>query len=217
MGVQTKPRMSAYNSINHKVCVLGDGGVGKTALTIQLCSNHFVEEYDPTIEDSYRKQVVIDGLPCLLAILDTAGQEEFTALRDQWIRDCEGFIIIYSITGRNSFNQVTKVKDTDTIPLMLVGNKCDLDDKREVETSEGEELAKKFNCQFKETSAKTRENVEESFYDLVREIRRTSPGSSSTAGNETKKDEPKKKSLCTLLLKVIVLRVIECNFLLLVT
>ena len=82
---------------------------------------------------------------------------------------------------------------------MLVGNKCDLDDKREVETSEGEELAKKFNCQFKETSAKTRENVEESFYDLVREIRRTSPGSSSTAGNETKKDEPKKKSLCTLL------------------
>merc|ERR1712100_492039 len=146
------------------------------------------------------------ALQDLLEILDTAGQEEFTALRDQWIRDCEGFIIIYSITGRNSFNQVTafrnqvlKVKDTDTIPLMLVGNKCDLDDKREVETSEGEELAKKFNCQFKETSAKTRENVEESFYDLVREIRRTSPGSSSTAGNETKKDEPKKKSLCTLL------------------
>jgi GTPase KRas len=61
-----------------------------------------VEEYDPTIEDSYRKQVVIDGVPCLLAILDTAGQEEFTALRDQWIRDCEGFIIIYSIIGRKA-------------------------------------------------------------------------------------------------------------------
>ena len=60
---------------HYKVCVLGDGGVGKTALTIQLCSNHFVEEYDPTIEDSYRKQVVIDNKPCLLEILDTAGQE----------------------------------------------------------------------------------------------------------------------------------------------
>jgi GTPase KRas protein len=56
--------------------VLGDGGVGKTALTIQLCSNHFVEEYDPTIEDSYRKQVVIDDEASLLEILDTAGQEE---------------------------------------------------------------------------------------------------------------------------------------------
>ena len=84
-------------------------------------------------------------------------------MRDQWIRDCEGFIIIYSITGRNSFNQVTafrnqvlKVKDTDSIPLMLVGNKCDLEDKREVETNEGEELAKKLNCQFKEASAKNK-------------------------------------------------------------
>jgi small GTP-binding protein len=58
---------------HYKICVLGDGGVGKTALTIQLCSNHFVEEYDPTIEDSYRKQVVIDDESCLLEILDTAG------------------------------------------------------------------------------------------------------------------------------------------------
>ena len=58
------------------------GGVGKSALTIQLIQNHFVEEYDPTIEDSYRKQVVIDGETCLLDILDTAGQEEYSATRD---------------------------------------------------------------------------------------------------------------------------------------
>merc|ERR1712000_343119 len=107
---KTKPRMSAYNSINYKICVLGDGGVGKTALTIQLCSNHFVEEYDPTIEDTWGKQVVIDGQTCLLEILDTAGQEEFTALRDQWIRECEGFIIIYSIVSRLSFHQVEVFK-----------------------------------------------------------------------------------------------------------
>ena len=129
-------------------------------------------------------------------------------MRDQWIRDCEGFIIIYSITGRNSFNQVTafrnqvlKVKDTDSIPLMLVGNKCDLEDKREVETNEGEELAKKLNCQFKEASAKTRENVEEAFYDLVREIRRTSK-SDVSVGSETKKGTEKatkKKGGCLLL------------------
>ena len=120
----------------HKLVVLGDGGVGKTALTIQvlpnpcrcafathrffqLCLNHFVETYDPTIEDSYRKQVVIDGQSCMLEVLDTAGQEEYTALRDQWIRDGEGFVLVYSITSRSSFkriqkfyNQIQRVKDS---------------------------------------------------------------------------------------------------------
>eukprot|EP00009_Paramoeba_aestuarina_P003523 CAMPEP_0201506296 /NCGR_PEP_ID=MMETSP0161_2-20130828/215_1 /ASSEMBLY_ACC=CAM_ASM_000251 /TAXON_ID=180227 /ORGANISM="Neoparamoeba aestuarina, Strain SoJaBio B1-5/56/2" /LENGTH=191 /DNA_ID=CAMNT_0047900343 /DNA_START=68 /DNA_END=643 /DNA_ORIENTATION=+ len=180
---------------HYKVCVLGDGGVGKTALTIQLCSNHFVEEYDPTIEDSYRKQVVIDNKPCLLEILDTAGQEEFTALRDQWIRDCEGFVIIYSITSRSSFEQlptfqeqVFRVKDTEQLPIMLVGNKCDLEDKREVSTSEGAEFAKRHGAQFKEASAKTRMNVEDSFYDLVRSIRGMDDSEDTKkGGKDTKK------------------------------
>ncbi|KIX93115.1 protein Ras-2 [Fonsecaea multimorphosa CBS 102226] len=92
----------------YKLVVLGDGGVGKTALTIQLCLNHFVETYDPTIEDSYRKQVMIDQQACMLEVLDTAGQEEYTALRDQWIRDGEGFILVYSITSRNSFSRIQK-------------------------------------------------------------------------------------------------------------
>ncbi|MCJ1434752.1 Ras GTPase ras2 [Xylographa pallens] len=103
----------------YKLVVLGDGGVGKTALTIQLCLNHFVETYDPTIEDSYRKQVVIDSQSCMLEVLDTAGQEEYTALRDQWIRDGEGFVLVYSITSRSSFtriqrfyNQIQRVKDS---------------------------------------------------------------------------------------------------------
>ncbi|KAJ9301508.1 hypothetical protein DTO271G3_1643 [Paecilomyces variotii] len=92
----------------YKLVVLGDGGVGKTALTIQLCLNHFVETYDPTIEDSYRKQVVIDQQSCMLEVLDTAGQEEYTALRDQWIRDGEGFVLVYSITSRSSFSRIQK-------------------------------------------------------------------------------------------------------------
>jgi GTPase KRas protein len=75
---------------------------------LQLCLNHFVETYDPTIEDSYRKQVIIDNQACMLEVLDTAGQEEYTALRDQWIRDGEGFILVYSITSRNSFTRIQK-------------------------------------------------------------------------------------------------------------
>ena len=67
----------------YKLVIVGGGGVGKSALTIQLIQNHFIDEYDPTIEDSYRKQVTIDDETCLLDILDTAGQEEYSAMRDQ--------------------------------------------------------------------------------------------------------------------------------------
>ncbi|KAL6714686.1 RAS2 protein [Lecanora helva] len=112
----------------YKLVVLGDGGVGKTALTIQLCLNHFVETYDPTIEDSYRKQVVIDSQSCMLEVLDTAGQEEYTALRDQWIRDGEGFVLVYSITSRSSFmrlrrfhNQIQRVKESSSASSPTTG------------------------------------------------------------------------------------------------
>jgi len=169
--------------ILYKLVVLGDGGVGKTALTIQLCLNHFVETYDPTIEDSYRKQVVIDDQPCVLEVLDTAGQEEYTALRDQWIRDGEGFLLVYSISSRSTFerverfrDQITRVKDTESIPLILVGNKCDKVTEREVSREEGMGLAKKLGCEFIESSAKTCVNVERAFYTVVRLIRNTKEG-----------------------------------------
>lgn len=202
----------------YKLVVLGDGGVGKTALTIQvsvpayslsldvanlkqLCLNHFVETYDPTIEDSYRKQVVIDQQSCMLEVLDTAGQEEYTALRDQWIRDGEGFVLVYSITSRNSFSriqrfysQIQRVKESSNagsptgpsyltsqmpsnsyggpVPVMLVGNKSDKQHEREVSSAEGLALAKELGCEFVEASAKNCINVEKAFYDVVRLLRR---------------------------------------------
>ncbi|GAM19996.1 hypothetical protein SAMD00019534_031710 [Acytostelium subglobosum LB1] len=192
-----KSKTAGAHSNNLKICVLGDGGVGKTSLTIQLCSNHFVEYYDPTIEDSYRKQVVIDEEACILDILDTAGQEELTAMRDQWIRSCEGFIIVYNITSRSSFDQVTlfkeqvsRVLDKESVPIMLVGNKCDLEHLREVTLEEGKDLAKCLGMLHLEASARTRHNVEESFYELVREMRRRERGAKA-AGN---KDDGHKKS-----------------------
>ena len=87
-----------------------------------MCLNHFVETYDPTIEDSYRKQVVIDNQSCMLEVLDTAGQEAYASLRDQWIRDGEGFVLVYSITSRASFSrikkfytQIQRVKDSSSV------------------------------------------------------------------------------------------------------
>eukprot|EP01114_Cavostelium_apophysatum_P023511 TRINITY_DN8884_c0_g1_i2.p1 TRINITY_DN8884_c0_g1~~TRINITY_DN8884_c0_g1_i2.p1 ORF type:complete len:125 (+),score=14.41 TRINITY_DN8884_c0_g1_i2:83-457(+) len=119
--------------MEHKLVVLGDGGSGKTAITIQCTSNHFVEYYDPTIESSYRRQVVIDGKACVLDILDTAGQDEYSALRSQWIRSGEGFLVVYDITSRTSFELAERFRstilmdlDSDSVPMILVGNKCDL-------------------------------------------------------------------------------------------
>ncbi|KAK5009769.1 RAS1 protein, partial [Cryomyces antarcticus] len=175
----------------YKLVVVGGGGVGKSCLTIQLIQSHFVDEYDPTIEDSYRKQCVIDDEVALLDVLDTAGQEEYSAMREQYMRTGEGFMLVYSITSRQSFEeimtfqqQILRVKDKDYFPIIVVGNKCDLESDREVSTAvpltrngfwrvtEGMQLARSFGCKFIETSAKSRFHVDNAFYDIVREIRR---------------------------------------------
>jgi len=154
------------------------GGVGKSALTIQLIQNHFVDEYDPTIEDTYRKQVVIDGETCLLDILDTAGQEEYSAMRDQYMRTGEGFLLVFAVDNTKSFEdismyreQIKRVKDAEDVPMVLVGNKCDLPT-RAVEMTQAQEVAKQYMIPFVETSAKTRLCVDDAFYTLVREIRK---------------------------------------------
>ena len=101
--------------------------------------SYFVTDYDPTIEDSYQKQCVIDGTVAKLDILDTAGQEEFSAMREQYMRSGEGFLLVFSLSDRRSFEdaarfhkEILRVKDRDKFPVMLVGNKADLDSQRVV-------------------------------------------------------------------------------------
>lgn len=133
----------------------------------------------------------------MLEVLDTAGQEEYTALRDQWIRDGEGFVLVYSISSRSSFSrikrfhhQIQRVKESCAsspsypgspistansqlpVPIMLVGNKSDRVTEREVSTQEGHALARELGCEFVEASAKNCINVEKAFYDVVRILRR---------------------------------------------
>ncbi|XP_013772739.1 GTP-binding protein Rit1-like [Limulus polyphemus] len=163
----------------YKIVVLGDGGVGKSALTLQFVTHSFLEYHDPTIEDAYQHQAVIDGEAALLDILDTAGQMEFTAMRDQYTRCGEGFIICYSITDRRSFeeaveykNQIERVRHSENIPIVLVGNKYDLEHQRKVATEEGQSLARQLSCPFYETSAALRHFVDDVFHALVREIRK---------------------------------------------
>ncbi|KAI1638687.1 ras small monomeric GTPase [Biscogniauxia mediterranea] len=179
----------------YKVVVVGGGGVGKSCLTIQMTQDHFIDEYDPTIEDSYRKQCVIDDEFALLDVLDTAGQEEYAAMREQYMVNGEGFMLVFSITSQESLDeihalhrQILRVKgkqEGEHFPVVLVGNKCDLEHERVVTREKAERSAAEFKCPYIETSAKSRINVEEAFYDVVREIRnydRNLGGLSSNAG-----------------------------------
>lgn len=125
--------------------------------------------------------------------------EEYTALRDQWIRDGEGFLLVYSISSRSTFerverfrDQIFRVKDVDKVPLMLVGNKCDKVTEREVSREEGCAMAKRLSCDFIETSAKTCVNVERSFYSVVRMIRANREGGYGHPGGKKKNKEKKK-------------------------
>lgn len=181
----------------YKIVVLGSGGVGKSALTVQFVQGIFVEKYDPTIEDSYRKQVEVDGQQCMLEILDTAGTEQFTAMRDLYMKNGQGFVLVYSITAQSTFNdlqdlreQILRVKDENDVPMVLVGNKCDLEEERVVQKDHGIGLSRQFNCAFMESSAKAKIHVNDIFYDLVRQVNKKSP---------EKKQNKKKKSICKIL------------------
>ncbi|XP_062586543.1 ras-related protein M-Ras-like [Saccostrea cucullata] len=169
----------SHNEITYKLVVVGDGGVGKSALTIQFFQKLFVEDYDPTIEDSYIQHTNIDGKPCVLDVLDTAGQEEFSAMREQYMRKGDGFLLVYSVTDAHSFHniqnfhtQILRVKDRDTYPMILVANKVDLVQQRKVTEEDGKNLATRLNIPYIETSAKDPPiNVDLAFHEVVRVIR----------------------------------------------
>ncbi|KAK3108826.1 hypothetical protein FSP39_016653 [Pinctada imbricata] len=169
----------SHNVTTYKLVVVGDGGVGKSALTIQFFQKMFVEDYDPTIEDSYLQHTEIDGKWCVLDVLDTAGQEEFSAMREQYMRKGDGFLLVYSVTDRHSYEsiqnfhtQILRVKDRDTYPMILVANKVDLVRQRKVSEDAGKDLAAHLRIPYIETSAKTPPiNVDLAFHELVRVIR----------------------------------------------
>lgn len=161
----------------YKVVVLGSGGVGKSALTVKFVSGTFMEKYDPTIEDFYRKEIEVDSAPSVLEILDTAGTEQFASMRDLYIRNSQGFVIVYSITSLQTFqdiktmrDHIQRVKGQERIPLVLVGNKVDLESQREVHIAEGLDLSYRWGCPYLETSAKNTENVNELFIAVIREM-----------------------------------------------
>lgn len=179
-----------------KVIMVGSGGVGKSALTLQFMYDEFVEDYEPTKADSYRKKILLDGSETQIDILDTAGQEDYAAIRDNYFRSGEGFLCVFSITEQESLaeahelrEQILRVKNDENIPFLLVGNKADLGERRVVSEEMALEQANQWGVRYVETSAKTRQNVTNVFIDLLRDIkeRRSREQSNDNRGGRSSK------------------------------
>ena len=163
--------------IELKLAVLGQTLVGKSALTYRFISDKFPTEHDTTIEDQYKINTTIDEHNCRLEILDTAGQDDYQSMLDTWINFAEGFVVVYSIDDRESFEslkdkdeRVVKNKSDDVYSVIIVGNKCDLEDKRKVTKEEGESYAKSKGVDFMEVSALKTINVKETFVKLAHNL-----------------------------------------------
>ena len=170
----------------HKIVVMGTGAVGKTALVVRFVAGQFVEKSDPTIEDYYRTDIDLDNVTHAVEILDTADADAFVSMRDLYIKNGQGFVLVYSITDQYSFTSVQQLRDqilrvktpakpkgaSLSVPILLVGNKCDLESERKVTARDGEMLAQEWGMPFFETSAKTEQNVTVMFHEAVREVLR---------------------------------------------
>ena len=168
--------MSAYDYVI-KLLLIGESGAGKTSLLLRYDRNTFSDVFISTIGIDFKiKYIVIDKKHIKLQIWDTAGQERFKTITSSYYRGSHGVFIVYDITNRISFNNATKwINDISNniyidVVKILIGNKCDLSERRAVTTIEGQTLANSYGIQFFETSAKTGENIEKIFETIATNI-----------------------------------------------
>ena len=157
--------------------MLGKGVVGKSSLTYRFINYNAPEEHDPTIEDRYKSSVNIDGQDYEVEILDTAGEEDYQNMIDMWISFGDGFLLVFAINDKESFEllkskheRVLKGKHGVKCPILLVGNKQDLEDERTVSYDDGKKLAESWGIEYIETSAKNNFNCKEAFERLAQKI-----------------------------------------------
>nr|ACO10765.1 Ras-like protein 3 precursor [Caligus rogercresseyi] len=200
---KSKKDSTSENEVQfNKIGIFGGGGVGKSCLTFRFQNKQFLEIYNPTILDSFiNRNFMVDGVIRPLEIMDTAGQDEFKNMRDLYLKTSDGIFMVYDVTNRDSFREVEELlgylqitRGTDNVedlpPTIIIGNKCDLNEKRKISYEEGKSLAERWgpNFSFEETSAKADTNVIKVFEDIVRMII-----AYNEALQKKKKDESKRK------------------------
>ena len=161
------------------VVVLGKGVVGKTSLIYRFVKDAFPEAHDPTIEDNYKAMVEINNESIEIQIVDTAGEEDYQNMLDQWIDVADGFLLVFAINDKDTFNvldekykRIEKHKEKN-VPIILVGNKCDLENERQVTKEEANQKATAWKAKYIETSALTdiNKNCKEPFIQCAKDIK----------------------------------------------
>ena len=177
MNNQKLPKLTEEYDLMFKILLLGDSGVGKSSVLIRYTKNEFNLDMRSTIGVEFAlKFLKIDDFQLKIQIWDTAGMERYRSITNAYYKGAKGVIIVYDITRRKSFENVDnwiedfKSKADDDAVILLIGNKNDLDDKREVSKEESEIKAQKNKFAFMETSAKENNNVDKAFETLFKEI-----------------------------------------------
>ena len=169
------------NKFEVHLITLGDSAVGKTSLIGRYINNNFINNYISTFgaDSQFKKTRLQNGQEIKVRITDTAGQERYHAIAANYIKKANGILLVYDITNKDSFENVNKWaqeirdKSEDSIPIVLIGNKLDLEEERQKNKEEGEEFAKKYcdgGIKFYETSCKTGENIEKAINELAEQI-----------------------------------------------
>jgi len=185
-----------------KIALMGFRSVGKSSLAIQFVEGQFVDSYDPTIENTFKKTVNVKNSGTYdLLLVDTAGQDEYSIFPSEYSVDIHGYVLVYSIDSRQSFNiceiihekMLDLMDDLSAVPIVLVGNKSDLHNERRVTVEEGKELAKQMKAFFLETSAKENQNVGDIFNKVI------ASETASASGGGSGPDKEKAKGDCSLM------------------
>ncbi|PGH05985.1 hypothetical protein AJ79_06674 [Helicocarpus griseus UAMH5409] len=175
-----------------KIAIVGSRSVGKSSLTVRFVDGVFVESYYPTIENTFSSTIKYKGQDYATEIVDTAGQDEYSILNSKHFIGIHGYMIVYSVASRQSFEMVRVIRDkilnhlgADWVPLVIVGNKSDLrPDMRQVPDDEGKKLGEEFNCAWTEASARLDENVSKAFDLMIAEVEKSQNPSQPTGGSK---------------------------------
>ncbi|KAK7189985.1 GTP-binding protein rhb1 [Paraphaeosphaeria sporulosa] len=182
-----------------KIAIVGSRAVGKSSLTVQFVDGHFVESYYPTIENTFSKVIRYKNQEYATEIIDTAGQDEYSILNSKHFIGIHGYMIVYSVANKQSFEMARIIRDkilnhlvsyihadaaaahpaaAEYVPLVIVGNKSDLrPEQRQVTAEEGKALSTELSCGWTEASARYNENVQKAFELMIGEIEKSqNPG-----------------------------------------
>ena len=196
-----------------QILLIGDSSVGKTSLILRYAFDFFKDEYFSIVGgDFYTKHEIINNMNVLVRLWDTAGQERFKSLTPNYFKNAEGVMLTYDITKTESFENLkfwinsikTNLGDKNIfIPIIIVGNKLDMEHMREITKENADKFSKEYNYKYFETSAKTGEGVDDAVRDLVNQILEKSDKfeeerneRNSVKINENQEDNPKKKGCC---------------------